>query len=575
LKPEDNKEKDVRMRTSDWRLATRAVLCAFFLALPGGIFGEAFGDFGDGTSPPATPSNGEGAGSSGQQTGKKTTGTGAGDNSSQAFGFGDFNSGGEANDAHTWTVGQNTKIGGVNLGIGGEFEFQFMFYPADLAKQGNFDNIWRPGLLTSKLNFDAKSKIGEVHIGLKFDVGGFDPALRGEAAAMNDPVHVIDFDEIYAKAFFGDFELDVGKMKITWGRADSMGPEDIINPYDFSDMTHLDDMLKLKYANILVHGAYRFGQASKAEIVFSPVFIPWRYATKGRWLPAQASDLIGELTQYMHEGDVKKYAKSKLDAVSLNSIAPDMTSLSNFQIGARYTTTIAQVADIGVQYYYGYKYIPAYDKAKFGAITGALGSAADNAAVDTAVAGLNQAANLIVYNRFHQIAVDWAQVLWGFNCRVELAANITNDLRGTDPACYNPELAWSLGFDRDLFWGINLNLQFNTTARLLPPNGGPYDVEIDQNTGKPKPVTNTRMTAVIMKNFLRDALQTRFIAIWDIEGRGCLIMPQVTWVKDELTLYARGGIFAGAPTEDLGEFGFSSATHNNNTFVTLGLKYNF
>jgi hypothetical protein len=74
--------------------------------------------------------------------------------------------------------------------------------------------------------------------------------------------------------------------------------------------------------------------------------------------------------------------------------------------------------------------------------------------------------------------VDWAQVIAGFNIRAEFAANITGDIHGTDPAVYNPSLAWSFGFDRDLFLGISLNAQCNETIRLL--DGGtsdPLDIE--------------------------------------------------------------------------------------------------
>jgi hypothetical protein len=62
------------------------------------------------------------------------------------------------------------------------------------------------------------------------------------------------------------------------------------------------------------------------------------------------------------------------------------------------------------------------------------------------------------YNHYHLIGADWAQVIAGFNLRAEVAAKLTSDLDDDDGSVYNPSLAWSLGFDRDLFAGISLTL---------------------------------------------------------------------------------------------------------------------
>jgi hypothetical protein len=167
------------------------------------------------------------------------------------------------------------------------------------------------------------------------------------------------------------------------------------------------------------------------------------------------------------------------------------------------------------------------------------------------------------YNPYHQIGVDWAQVIAGFNLRAEAAANLTEDFGGNDAAVYNPSLAWSLGFDRDLFWGINLNLQCNETIRLLDGKiENPQDIEADSG------VTATWIMAQVSKKFLRDELELKAAAIWEIEDRACFIMPGIIWTKDEAAVEFSGGVFAGSGEGLFGQF-------HDKSFVKAALTYSF
>jgi hypothetical protein len=104
------------------------------------------------------------------------------------------------------------------------------------------------------------------------------------------------------------------------------------------------------------------------------------------------------------------------------------------------------------------------------------------------------------YNPYHQIGLDYAQVIAGLNLRAELAANITEDLSGDDGGVYNP----SLGFDRDLFSGVNLNLQCGETIRLLDGEITTlHDIEADSD------ISSTRISAALSKKFLRDELDVK------------------------------------------------------------------
>jgi hypothetical protein len=284
-------------------------------------------------------------------------------------------------------------------------------------------------------------------------------------------------------------------------------------------------MASLKIARPLIHASLILGQFSKLEGLFVPNFEPVRFAGTGRWAPAQMA-MISQIP-------------------AANVTHPDITTLDYAQAGIRFTTTIGGAADIGVQYYYGRLTTPA--------LTFTM-----TAAMPPVVSEVNFA-----YNPYHQIGADWAQVIAGFNLRAEAAANITYDTAGDDAGVYNPSLAWSLGFDRDLFWGINLNAQCNETIRLF--DGGiksPQDIEAGSD------MTSTRITAALSKRFLRDELELKAAAIWEIESGVCLVMPALTWTKDDISAELSGGIFTG---DDQGFFG----QFHDNSFVKAGLKYTF
>jgi hypothetical protein len=283
-------------------------------------------------------------------------------------------------------------------------------------------------------------------------------------------------------------------------------------------------MMNLKIARPLIHVSFALGQFSKLEGVFVPNFEPENFAESGHWVPAQMA-IINQLPP-------------------ANIIRPDTTTLDYAQAGLRFTTTIAGAADIGIQYYYGRLTTPA--------VTMTAPTGSPPLPIVT-----------FAYNPYHQIGLDYAQVIAGFNLRAELAANITEDLSGDDSEVYNPALAWSLGFDRDLFAGINLNLQCNETIRLLDGEiKNPQDVEADSD------ITSTLIIAALSKKFLQDELEVEAAVMWEVENGACLIVPSLVWTKIDVALELSAGIFAGSDEGLFGQF-------HDNTFVKVGLTYSF
>jgi hypothetical protein len=421
----------------------------------------------------------------------------------QGFGFGDNETEGTSATASTVPA----------VSVSGEIAASLVGYIDDFkdgASSVRFGDVF-----SGKLNFTSETAYADGVLNLKLAPG---PVYYDEKS----PVYV---DEAYVRAYFGNFDIEGGLRKLTWGKADSMGPLDVINPLDYSNLAllvdQLSDSLALKIARPLVHVSWNTGSFSKLEGVFVPYYEGHRFAGEGRWTPAQLSSLPPTVTR--NEADT--------------------STLDYAQAGLRFTTTIGS-ADLGVQYYYGRLPQPSFSFSFTGPVPSALNTD---------------------YNRYHQIGLDYAQVIAGFNVRAELAANLTDDLDGDDGSVYNPSLAWSLGFDRDLFWGIDLNLQASETITLYHDKIGDNPM-LDIEAGSH--MTSTRITAKLSKSFFQDNLTFSFAALWGIEDKDCLIMPVLSWIRGDVTTELSGGIFAG---DEEGQFG----QYHKNNFVRLLLKYAF
>jgi hypothetical protein len=420
--------------------------------------------------------------------------------SAQDFGFGDDDAAGAFG-------------GAIAVSISGEASASMTGFFDDFSEGA--EDIRLGDIFSGRLNFTAESEYAKGVINLKIAPG----------IAYYDALSPVYVDEAYVAAYFGKLAVEGGLRKLTWGKADSTGPLDVINPLDYSGLTDLSDMMKLKIPRPLVHASLVLGQFSKLEGVFVPAFEPLRFAESGRWVPAQFAEL------------------SALAGLGVPVNRPDTTTLDYAQAGLRFTATIGGAADIGVQYYYGRLSAPAVT-------------------MTFAPPSPLPAAVNFAYNPYHQIGADYAQVIAGFNLRAEFAANITRDSGGDDGGVDNPFLAWSLGFDRD-FWGITLNLQCNETIRLLDGEiTSPLDTEADSD------LTATRITGSLSKKFLRDELELKAAFIWEVESGSCLIMPALVWAKNDITAELSAGIFAGSDEGLFGQF-------HNNSFIRAGLKYTF
>jgi hypothetical protein len=477
-------------------------------------------------------------------------------------------------------VDENIPAPAVSVKLGGEVGVEILPYVHDFEKKEGGQAISPWDMISGKLNLKAAG--GNVEAVAAFNLNAAAISELWDASSkLDDPAYTpLIIDEAYLQGYIGHVNIAAGLRKLTWGKADSLGPLDVITPLDYSDLRKMTDIQAIKIARPLVHVSWNMDGFSKLEGVFIPNFAGHRFASEGRWTPSQYRDMktVAEAGIFSRANELQGAAisnpllKPVFDNVKNNLLKyfdsyavpfPITGGIDYFQAGLRFTTTIGP-ADLGVQYFYGNLFRPGFT---IGGIDDFLGDLVKNILFGnyTYYGDPNLLSPNIAYNRYHQFGLDYAQVLFGFNIRSEFAFHLTEDFEGDDGTIQNPFIAWSLGFDRDLFWGINANVQCNETIRLFNDKVGDNPV-LDCEAGTE--ATSTRLTMQVSKKFFRDELECKIIGIWGIEDMDCYIIPALIWTVKDFTTELSAGVFAGKESGELGQYW-------ENSFVKFGVKYSF
>ena len=469
------------------------------------------------------------------------------------FGFGDSDSFGFPGGASS----------GFSVNIGGEVNSELTFFYDDCGSPEKIKNAHLGDIFSGSLNFSAGSSAAEAVINLNLS-----PVFDGSP---------ITIDEAFGRAFFGPVTIEGGLRKLTWGKADSFGHLDVINPLDYTDLTQLSDPKSVKIARPMIHGTVSLGSFTKMEAVFIPWFQGHTFAASGRWAPRQISDMKTNLGSIAEQTltetgqgilisglppmiisalmvDLEENRRTLESSIDNLAVYPEADTFKYAQAGMRFTTSLGS-SDLGFQYYFGRFPRPKVSGINpfdfFNMATGDFHPEALMPDID--------------YNYYHQIAADFARVVAGFNLRAEAGVNLTKDLDGTDPAVENPAFVWSLGFDRDLFAGINLNLQGNGKIRLFYSKISD-DFPLDCEAGTD--ASSTRITGILSRKFLRDELELKLSGLWGIEDKDFLLMPSIGWTRNDVSAKISAGFFGGDKNGELGQY-------KDNGFLKLTLGYTF
>jgi hypothetical protein len=491
----------------------------------------------------------------------------------EGFGFGD--EGGTASQAAS-------SAPGATIGGSADFDVLSFYGSADELADTSLE-----GAALGRLDLDAKGSSAEAALRLRVS-----KAILGGA-----PEELLD--EAYARAFIGSAMIEGGLIKLPWGKADSRGPLNVLNPMDLTDLTVVDEKDQ-RIARPMLHGSISFGGFTKLEAAFLPVFEGDRYAWDGRWtqksILAQKSQAYGMFyygtapsansgrgdglyNSYYQTAWSTAYAAAYSQLIAglgASPTADDIKAASASAVLAATTATEANFASIAAQAaaaandrvagLLDYPDTNTLDYAQGGLrlttkagpvdlglqyFNGFLPKPAANA--DPAVVAANGYRVPVSYNRYQQAGADFAAVLAGFNLRGELAANLTEDLDGDDPLVYNPGLAFSLGVDHALPAGLSLNLQYAGTYRLKDEGiASAYDVEYGTDA------FSSNLTAVLSESLFKDALKLEATVLWEIGDKDFLVLPSATYAMGDAELKLAAGIFGGDGDGPLGQYADSS-----------------
>ena len=161
---------------------------------------------------------------------------------------------------------------------------------SDKENKEGADKIEVKTLPNARLDLRYNGNKSDMELKLKLD----------EDTIKNHPLDVID--EAVLRGYFGNFTLEAGKMKLVWGKGDKLHVLDNFNADDYSDFI-IPDYLDRRISTPMLRGVISLPFANmNIEGVYTPLLPVDRFATSGRWTPAQVNLLktnaIGTLTPH-------------------------------------------------------------------------------------------------------------------------------------------------------------------------------------------------------------------------------------------------------------------------------------
>ena len=213
---------------------------------------------------------------------------------------------------------------------------------------------------------NAYAKLDISYSGSSTDLNG---RLKFDAATIKDhPGDILE--EISARGYFGNWQIEAGKIKNVWGKGDKIHVLDNFNANDYTDFIfpdYIDRRLAEPMAKIAYASPYSNDSLSdlKFEGIYTPMMTADRFASEDSILyPYAQQKLTNIVTGILAEQAEATYASGNSSAIvdgimSLSSFSSDdlyednIKTLKYGQAGARFTGTFSGI-DFGVSYYYGH-----------------------------------------------------------------------------------------------------------------------------------------------------------------------------------------------------------------------------
>ena len=172
------------------------------------------------------------------------------------------------------------------LEVNGSVETEIRAYvdTSDVEGKDGADKVEMDVTPSASIDLTYSGNKSDVSLTLKID----------EDTIKNHPEDVID--EAVLRGYFGNLTLEAGKMKVVWGKGDKLHVLDNFNADDYSDFI-IPDYLDRRISTPMVRAVYSLPFANmNLEGVYTPLLPVDRFATEGRWTPAQVGALTGVVT---------------------------------------------------------------------------------------------------------------------------------------------------------------------------------------------------------------------------------------------------------------------------------------
>lgn len=454
----------------------------------------------------------------------------------------------------------SASFAGGALEVNGEAQIDFRAYFDDEDEYGLPVDEWKTDT-TPKGKINLKYSNSAVSAEAKF--------AFSKDVLENYREDVID--ELTLESYLGNFVVQAGKMKVVWGKGDKLHAVDNFNANDYTDFI-IPDYIDRRIAEPMIRVLYNVPKdvgpfsSSRFELVWTPTMTADRYASSGKWVPAQVKTLESKLTKVVENKIGVVAAPSPLAAATMlsnssslaDNLYPDTNQLKYMQAGARFTTTTGSL-DWGLSYYVGRDKRASFDNSKIDSFVSTYlskGSADDDD-------------KFIDYDFLQVFGLEAAKTFGAYNFRAEGAYNLTKDTAGDDPKVHNNSVGWVFGFDRDLpLSELNMNVQFQGKYILNHDKINDLGV-LDTESGTFE--NDNKVVVNISDSWNHGKVKPEVSAVYGFQHYDLIVMPKITWyVSDGLEFCAKG-MYMASYKSDKTEF---EGWHNNG-FVQLGAKYTF
>jgi len=255
----------------------------------------------------------------------------------------------------------------------------------------------------SRTEANAYAKLDISYSGSSTDLNG---RLKFDAATIKDhPEDIIE--EVSARGYFGNWQIEAGKIKNVWGKGDKIHVLDNFNANDYTDFIfpdYIDRRLAEPMAKISYASPYSNDSLSdlKFEGIYTPMMTADRFAGEDSILYPYAQQKLTNIVTGIVKHNAAIDLKDALAASEYDDIVDGLQDMSSFssdglyedniktlkygQAGARFTGTFSGI-DFGVSYYYGHYKQPS---ANLGAYIDSVKTGITNATTKYVTEGLTE-----------------------------------------------------------------------------------------------------------------------------------------------------------------------------------------